>query len=144
MFIDGVPACFIGRMYSADSGVSILERAGDEPILRFGSSGLSDAIGVDLATGQVVDVINARGCPLLFVNASVEQFTRTVRTLIERFPYYDRDASDAEMETVANELLEIVRRIDPEAAIPDRYWSTFVDDVAIGDLSTEAVLSIDG
>ncbi|MGH3222726.1 MAG: SUKH-4 family immunity protein [Streptosporangiaceae bacterium] len=137
-----MPKGFIGRRYAADSSLVLLERPGSEAILRFGSSGLADVIGIDLATGHVVEIINAPHSAPLFVNTSIEQFVRTVRAIINRFPYYDSDADEYEIQTVANELREIIRHIDLEAAVPDRYWSTFVDDVEIGDLSTEAILAI--
>jgi hypothetical protein len=144
LFVDGVPKGFIGRRYTADSSVALLEQEGREQILRFGSSGLSDAIGVDLVTGHVVEIIDVRAFASLFVNTSIEQFTQTVKAIIDRFPYYDRDTTDEEIQAIASELLHTIRSIDSEAAVPDRYWSTFVDDVEIGDLSTEAILAIDG
>jgi len=143
LFIEGVPKGFIGRRYVADSSITLLERAGHEQILRFGSSGLADAIGINLATGHVIEIINAPHSKLLFVNTSIEQFAQTVRAVINRFPYYDSDADEEEIQAVANELRDTIRNIDPAAAVPDRYWSTFVDDVEIGDLSTEAILAID-
>jgi hypothetical protein len=139
-----VPKNFIGRRYTADSSLILLERQGDETILRFGSSGLSDAIGVDLSTGHVIEVLNARGSPLLFVNTSIEQFKQTIKAVVDRFPYYGQDATNEEIEAAAADLRDIIRRIDSAAIIPDRYWSTFADDVELGDLSTEAILAIDG
>jgi hypothetical protein len=143
LFVDGVPKRFIGRRYTADSSVALLDRQDHKPILRFGSTGLSGAIGVDLATGHIVEVIDVPDSPLLFVNTSIEQFTQTVKAVIDRFPYYEEGAAEEEIQGVASELLEKIRNIDPAAAVPDRYWSTFVDDVEIGDLSTEAILAID-
>jgi SUKH-4 immunity protein len=143
LFIDGVPKSFIGRRYTANASVTLLERQLNEKILCFGTSGLSDVIGVDLTTGHVVEVLNARGSPLLFVNTSIDQFTHTVKAVISRFPYYDHDATDEEIQAAATDLREIIRFIDSAAMAPDRYWSTFADDVEIGDLSTEAILAID-
>jgi len=141
LFIDGVPKNFIGPRYKADSTVTVLERPGGDAILRFGSSGLSDAIGVHLATGNVVEVISVRDLPLLFVNTSIEKFTLTVKAVIDRFPYYEEDATDEEVEAAAADVGDIIERIDPAAMIPDRYWSTFVDDMEMRDLSTEEVLA---
>jgi hypothetical protein len=143
LFADGVPKNFIGRRYSADLNVTLLEREGSEPLLRFGSSGPSDAIGVELATGHVIEVIDTPGSHSLFVNTSIEQFTQSVKAVIDRFPYYNANASDEEIEAVADELRELIVSIDPEAAVPDRYWSTFADDAEIGDLTTEAILALD-
>lgn len=144
LFVAGVPKSFIGRRYTVNAGLSLLMSKNDEPLVRFGSTGLVGSICVDIATGKVVEVINAGvpSSPMLFVNTSLTQFTQTVKAIIDRFPYYGQEATDDEIDLVASELLDVVRNIDPEAAVPDRYWSTFVDDVQIGDLSTEAVLAI--
>ena len=139
LLVDGVPRAFIGR-YTADSAVTIVERGDGAPLLRFGSGASSQAIGVDISTGHVVRVSAARGSRLLFVNTSIGQFTQTVKALIERFPYYDADATGEETDAVAAELLEIIEGIDPEAGVPDRFWSTLADDAAIGDLTTENIL----
>jgi hypothetical protein len=143
LFIDGVPKRFIGRRYMADPSVAILKRQGDGIIIRFGASGLSDAVGVDLATGHVVEVLDVAGSVPLFVNTSVEMFTKTVKAVIGRFPYYDEDATDEQIQTAATDLRNMIERIDSAAIVPDRYWSTFIDDVELGDLSTEAILRIE-
>jgi hypothetical protein len=65
-----------------------------------------------------------------------------VKAAIDRFPYYDNDASDEEINATAEELQAIIGSIDPEAIVPDRYWSAFIDDARIGDLSTEGILSV--
>jgi hypothetical protein len=142
LFVVGVPKGFIGRRYAVDSNVTLLAREGSAPLVRFGSSGLADAMCVDIMTEHVIEIINAPASEPLFVNTSIEQFTRTVKAVVDRFPYYVQEASDDEIILVAGELLDIIRSIDPEAAVPNRYWSTFVDDVQIGDLSTEAILAI--
>lgn len=142
LFVAGVPRCFIGRRYTADTTLTLLPRGGGEPLARFGSSGLADAMCVDVTTGRVVEIINSPAAKPLFVNTSIEQFTRTVKVLVDRFPYYGQEAPDYEIDQVADELQDLITRIDPEASLPDRYWSTFVDDARIGDLSTEAILTI--
>lgn len=144
MFTDEVPKSFIGRRYTADSDVSLLDREGHQTILRFGTSGFSDAIGLDLATGNVIEILTVADFAPVFVNKSTEKFTLTVKAVIDRFPYYGQDATDEEIQDVARELRDIIKHIDSEATVPDRYWSTFIDDVEIGDLSTEAILAIGG
>jgi hypothetical protein len=42
----------------------------------------------------------------------------------------------------ADDLVAIIGGIDPSAVMPDRYWPTFIDDVWIRDLSTEAVSKV--
>jgi len=141
LFADGVPKSFFGHRYRADPDVTLLDRPDGRAIVRFGSSGLADAIGIDLATGHVVEQINAPGLPLPFVNTSIGQFTQTVKAVIDRFPYYGQDADDTEMQAAAADLRDIIRRIDPAAIVPDRYWSTLADDAENGDLSTGEVLA---
>ena len=141
LFLDGVPREFIAPRYAADSSVTLLGHEGGEPLLRFGSGELSDAIAVDLVTGHVIEIVDPPGDATLFVNTSVEKFTQTVKAVIDQFPYYDTDASDEEIRTASDQVLDAVKKIDPEAAVPDRYWSTFVDDMRNGDLSTEEILA---
>jgi hypothetical protein len=142
LFVAGVPKSFIGRRYTVDSNITPLERERGQPLVRFGSSGLAGAICVDFMNGHVVEVVAARGSEQLFVNASIGQFTQTVKAMIDRFPYYGQEATDDEIDRVAGELLDMIRSIDPEAAVPNRYWSTFADDVQMGDLSTGAILTV--
>ena len=75
---------------------------------------------------------------VLFVNSSIAAFTATVRAVLERFPYYDEDAEFDGIHAVARDLADLIRGIDPEAMADDRFWSTFVDDVEMGDFATQA------
>ena len=75
-----------------------------------------------------------------FVNSSVGQFTETVRAVMDRFPYYDRGSAWGDWEAAGNDLMRLIEAVDPEAAIPDRFWSTFVDDVKMGDFDTRSVV----
>jgi hypothetical protein len=143
LFVAGVPRRFIGRRYTVDSKVAPVEQERGQPLARFGSSGLAGAVCVDIMDGHVIEFIAERRSEKLFVNTSVEQFTQTVKAMIDRFPYYGQQATDDKIDRVAEELLEIIRTIDSEAAVPNRYWSTFVDDVKMGDLSTEAILAVE-
>jgi hypothetical protein len=97
---------------------------------------------VDLATGEVIEVINLAGAPLLFVNSSIDRFTHVVKGVMARFPYYAASADDADWQAASRDLTAIIGQIDPPAVVPDRYWSTFLDDVEMGDLSTEAVEAV--
>jgi hypothetical protein len=142
LFIDGVPEKFLAQGYRADSTVVLLEREDGRKILRFGTSGLSDAFGMDLATGNIVEEINARSFPLVFVNTSIDKFVLTVRAVADRFPYYGQGATDGEITFAAADLRGIIKDIDPPAMIADRFWSTFADDVENGDMSTEEILAV--
>jgi SUKH-4 immunity protein len=141
LFDDGVPKGFFGRRYSADPDLTILAWEGHAPVVRFGTSGLAGMIGIDSASGKVIRVIDVPCKPTILVNTTVALFTLTVRALIERFPYYAKDADDEEIDSVAEELREIIRSIDAEAAVPGSYWPAFVDDVQMGDFNTEDILA---
>jgi hypothetical protein len=103
------------------------------------------------------------GLPHL-VNSSLDQFIASVRAVLERFPFYSMDTGegddlddpasmdpasmrayaeqfDSEVNRAAEDLTEILRRIDP-AAVADHttYWGSFVFDVQMGDFATEDVL----
>jgi hypothetical protein len=141
LFIDGVPDGFIGRRYTVDSEVAAINLDERGVVLRFGSTGISGIIGIEIETGRVVECPAGPRFNMCLVNASVGQFTRTVKELIERFPYYDQEASDEEIETVAYELRDIIGNIDPGATAPENYWSTFIEDVLNGDMSNEDVVA---
>ena len=139
LFESGVPQDFLGRMFRVDDEVAMVhsERGA---ILRFGTTGQSAAVGVVMDTGLVVEVLETPDARELFINSSLRMFVDTVEGVAERFPFYDTDDEEDEVQSASDDVLELVRRIDPPAAEPDRYWSTLVDDMRIGDLTTEAVL----
>ena len=139
LFETGLPQSLFG--YSAASGLSVLQREGRSPVVCFGSSGMFDTIGIDTANGNVVDVIKAPEKPVILVNTTAKLFTQTVHALIDRFPYYAKAAGYEEVDTVSEALRGMIRSIDPEAAVPGCYWPSFVDDVQMGDFSTEDILS---
>jgi hypothetical protein len=140
LFEDGIPLALVGGRYEADSGLSVVERTNRAPVVRFGTSGLSYAVGIDVVTGNVVEVINDPSQHTNLINTRPVFFTQTVRALVERFPYYSRNAGYDEVDALAKELRNIIRSIDPEAAVPGNYWPGFVDDVQMGDFNTEDVL----
>jgi hypothetical protein len=142
LFKEGIPEHFIGRRFQLDTEPTGITTSDGRRILRFGRSGLSNAVGVALDTGHILELISAQRSPELFINTSLRSFVDTIHAIADRFPYYDTDADETEIQAVSDELLEIIRRIDPPAAKPDQYWSTFVDDSLIGDLTTEAILEI--
>ncbi len=143
LFESGVPQHFIGRRFRVDDEVAMVHSARGA-VLRFGTTGQSAAVGVVMDTGHVVEVLETPDARELFINSSLTTFAETVQGVAERFPFYDTDDQEDEIESASDDVLELVRRIDPPAAEPDRYWSTFVDDMRIGDLTTEAVLEAGG
>lgn len=84
---DGIPQALVGGRYRADPGLSILGRTSRGSVLRFGTSGLSGAIGIDVSTGDVVEVVDVPSQPTNLVNTTPALFAQTVRAIIERFPY---------------------------------------------------------
>jgi hypothetical protein len=141
---------FGGAVFSAELKVSLVVRPDGSPLLRFGAARLSSALCLDPRTGVVVDVWD-EASPVVrstrpawtegFVNSDIACFVDVARAVSGRFPYYSRsdfetDEGVAHVDRVCQELVEMVRGIDPPAAIPDRFWSTFADDVRIGDFAT--------
>lgn len=141
LFVSGIPTSFLRRRYQSDPSVSFVGLPGGGWMLRFGTTGSGNAVGVDLQNGAVIEVLDLPNSPNLFVNSSLRQFANTVIAVSSRYPYYDQDADLEEREAVAGDILGVIREIDPEAAVPDRFWSTFVDDMEIGDLSTQDISS---
>jgi SUKH-4 immunity protein len=141
LFEEGIPKELFGGGYSADVDLTVHEWDGRAPIVRFGSSGLMEMLGIDLSNGHVIKVIDVPAKPMLLVNTTVDQFTLTVRAVTERFPYYAKTAEYEEMDRIAEELREIVRSIDEKAAVPGCYWPAFIDDVQDGNFATEDILA---
>ncbi len=133
-----VPASLLGGRYRALQSIDVIDRpASGERLLAFGRTGDNVLLALDSGSSSVVEILGDE--PSRIVNSSLDRFIATVRAVHHRFPFYDRDAADAVMDRAADDLLRIVEQVDPEAVIPDRFWSTFVDDVRMGDFSTQAV-----
>lgn len=161
----GVPKAMFGYYRAADD-LMLLEVPGYGQFVRFGTSGPYGGVCLDPRTRAIVYVntyvpsraINPEASgihgPPSFVNSSLEQFTATVRAVLDRFPFdrgdtgreswedADLDEIEAEWDRAAGELTETLGRIDPEAvADQDGFWKTFVADVQMGDYSTDDTLS---
>jgi len=144
----------MGPKYRRDTELRPLTYEGIGPLIGFGLSGPFERIAIDPANGAVVDVLAKERAPGNiniqrlrqpapgFVNSTLAEFVECVRVAIARFPYYSRDAELEEREEVAKDMLRLLRPIDPPALEPDRFWSTFTDDISIGDFSTEDVLEL--
>jgi hypothetical protein len=136
----GPPKRSLGRLYWASTELASVEIPPRGRLIRFGHSGIASGIHLDPSTGEVLVVLDHAGAVPQLVNSTLAQFTDTVRTVIDMFPYYDRDGRLDEREAAAKRLAGAIRRIDPVAMNPDSFWGTFVDDVAIGDFATEDVV----
>jgi hypothetical protein len=141
LFETGMPAALLGGRYRADPRLTVLPLVGGGSVIRFGTSGLAQAVGVDVRTGNVLGVLDVPERPTILINTAVDLFTATVRGMFERFPYYGKNAEWTEIDSACAELREIVRSIDAAAAVPGCYWPGFVDDVQMGDFSTEDILA---
>lgn len=125
LFEEGIPKRFLFRRYTADPELAILAWEGHAPVVRFGTSDLSEAIGVDVSTGHVIEVVDVPWRPTNLVNTTIEIFTRTIQALMNRFPYYSKYAEYDQIDSACEELREIIRSIDPQASAPDtlnRHW----------------------
>lgn len=76
------------------------------------------------------------------VNSNLDLFVSCVSATIARFPFYGEGEAGEEAERVADELSDILLGIDPEVSSMNGFWQTFIDDVAIGDYSTEVVAEV--
>jgi hypothetical protein len=135
----GVPVeLFGGRFRAADSLAPL--NAGTRRLVWFGNEARSVRVCVDPASGEVVSDVNAPDARPAVVNTTLGQFVATAEAVVGRFPFYDGGADLEERQQVADELAAIIQAVDPAAMLPDRLWSTLVDDVAIGDFATEDLI----
>jgi hypothetical protein len=147
---------FYGAVFRAEREARAVVRPDGTTLVRFGAARLWRALCLDPVTGNVVDIwdydqpaLGSQGMPQwteTLVNTSVQKFVETSRAVSARYPYYDRTAFDtdagyAAVERVHDELVTMIDDIDGEAGVPDRFWSTFADDVMIGDFYTEDIPS---
>jgi hypothetical protein len=132
----GAPSTFTPgpRMYTAPPEFTVVRDEQGKPLVRFGSSEpLAVAMCIDPTTGAVWEVMNRPVPRRLFVSSSLSQFADTVDAVAARFPFYDDPDDDRAAEQAAKDLAALIGAIDAEAVVPDRFWSTFLDDVRIGD-----------
>ena len=143
----GLPEVLFGGRFRLDDDLQVVRRPDGSPLLRLGVVMLATLLCVDPRTGRVVEIWNeswssqARVDELpwreTFTNSTLAQFVQTACEVVERLPYYHRDSELAERHRVAQELGAIIDSIDPPAMAVGLLWSTFVDDVAIGDFAAE-------
>jgi hypothetical protein len=88
---------------------------------------------IDPTSGAVWVVLNRPVPRRLFVSSSLEQFADTVDAVAARFPFYDDPDDDQAAERASQDMAALIGVIDAEAVVPDQFWSTFLDDVTIGD-----------
>lgn len=138
-FIDrGLPRNLIGREYNLLPSARIIESEGRR-LIWFANCSSTVKMCVAVQDGAVVTVSKSGVQRLRKVNSTLDQFLTSVKRIISRFPFYSEEADPAEFEDVANELESILLEIDPGSIVDDGFWSTFIDDVRLGDYATELV-----
>ena len=159
----GAPKRILGS-YEAMSQLELIEHPTLGPLVRFATIGIrrQGAMCLHPATGSIRHLTGARSGQESFVNTTLAQFNESVHSVINRFPFDHglpsntsiQDVSaqwpasrtdqreDVDWIAVGEELRELLRCIDPKSvADPNYYWSGFVDDVEMGNYSTDAVLN---
>lgn len=121
-------------------------------LIRFAQGGRG-GFYFDPLSGKVLDVIDRPGPPPRVVNSTLDQFTSTVKAIIEAFPFYLRlrdDWDDAELDAVFHERASVAARlrqrlvaIDPAAGIRNGFWDGFLVDLMDGEYATEDILGDD-
>lgn len=137
----GVPNGLIGHEYRALEAATLLRVASADGgvLVAFGSSGFDQLICLDISSGAVVQVPRTRPESRNAVNASLDLFSACVHAVIGRFPFYGVEAESDDRERIGEELGQVLAAIDRSALEHNGFWETFVDDVVIGDYSTEEV-----
>ncbi|MFJ8020381.1 SUKH-4 family immunity protein [Streptomyces sp. NPDC096311] len=129
----GVPRGMIGYEYRSLAEAEFLEGVPPNGLVAFGRSGLLGRICVDTSTGEVVHIPKVESAKVTHVNKDIHAFTRCVSAVIDRFPFYQEDAEEEEFERVADELRDIIVRIDETALVHNGFWDGVCEDVAMGD-----------
>lgn len=130
----GVPVDVLGRFEAVREPYEV--STATRRVVCFGESGLREKICLDPQTGEVVQVGDGRE-EGTFVNTSLSHFRRVAQMLVERFPFHAAGADLEERERGASAVALAIESIDPCAMVPDRFWSTLVDDIAIGDFDPD-------
>ena len=140
-YVEGVPRSFVTERYRAAPSLSVATDAAGRRLIKFGTTILDGAMCLDPATGQVIQLFG-RGSGQWFVNSTLAAFTASIREVSKAFPFYQDGASSGEVDAAARRVAEIIGNIDGEAVAPDRYWSTFLDDIRTGDWATGDVVQL--
>lgn len=96
---------------------------------------------LDITTGEIIQLVGRISKPV-FVNSSLSMFSKSVESVSRAFPFYPDGAEEADIESAVQRVSGIISAIDPAALVPDRFWSSMIDDMRIGDWGTDAVLDL--
>jgi hypothetical protein len=133
-----IPKRFFG--YSAAEQVSRVNLPSRGPLVRFGTWGPFVGMYVDPSTNEVFSSVERPLTAPRLVNSTLKHFGETVKAVLAMFPLYSREAELEERQAVAAKVADVIARIDAVASTPDTFWSTFIDDLVIGDFATEDIL----
>jgi SUKH-4 immunity protein len=136
----GFPRNLIGREYSLLPSARVIESEGRR-FIWFANCSSTVKMCVAIQDGAVVTVSKTGNQRVRRVNSSLDQFSTSVKKVISRFPFYSEGVDPAEFEEVANELESILLEIDSSSIMDDGFWSTFIEDVRVGDYATEFIES---
>jgi len=136
----GVPKEIFGQRYQAAEAIThvVLD---EKNLLRFGCVMLCSSMCMDAATGSIVEL--GPDSTILFVNSSLETFIETAKAVIARFPFYGENDAGVEevVDRAAKDVTDAIRSVEESAFERDRFWSTLVDDIQMGDFATEWIVS---
>ena len=108
-------------------------------LLRFGRVQLYSSMCMDVATRSIVEL--APDLTTGFVNSSLGQFTETAKAVIARFPFYGENDAEDVTDRAVKEVTDAIRSVDESAFARDGFWATLVDDIRMGDFTTEWIVS---
>ncbi|MEV5432571.1 SUKH-4 family immunity protein [Streptomyces sp. NPDC052701] len=128
----GIPGGLIGYEYRPLSQPVYFGWIGERGLVAIATSGLFGRIGVDVASGHVVQIPTIESATASHVNRDLDSFNRCVAAVIARFSFY-AEGDEERCEAVAEELRGLVSGMDEAALVLGGFWETFCDDVAIGD-----------
>jgi SUKH-4 immunity protein of toxin-antitoxin system len=74
------------------------------------------------------------------VNSDIARFIRAMRYVVTKFPFYDEHADLSGRTLAGNEIAAGLKEIDPLSMKGESFWTTFVDDVKVGDYYQSIVL----
>src|SRR5262249_36690079 len=139
---EGIPKDFFGELFRATHNLEPIETSTGTYIC-FGTSGYGVRICLDPRSGEVVQLVGSEHLRN-FVNTSLRQFVKTIKAVLARFPFHGTDATSDDINAAARDVAAIISDVDPPAMIPDRFWSTLVDDIKMGDFDLEVLEALVG
>jgi hypothetical protein len=107
------------------------EGIGKRGLVATATSGLSGRIAVDVASAHMVQIPKTDSATASHVNKGLGSFNRCA-AVIARLPFHAEGEKDTR-EEVAEELRDLLSRIDATPLVHNGFWETFCDDVAIED-----------